>query len=219
MHYLTPDAAAGVILCRRLRFDAAIAHVITGLLNTLIYPAAWEQSETGIPVDDTLLLVREMWEQYLNGGDTCMIGSVVAYATTTPPYGILPCDGGTYLRADYPTLYDMLEPMYQTTATTFTTPDLRGRILVGDGSGIGLTPRAIGDTGGVEVHTLTVTELPSHNHSEQNPGTVLITPGVDPIFQALADPGLPGVTGSTGGGGAHENMPPFAVLHYGIVAL
>lgn len=45
-----------------------------------------------------------------------------------------------------------------------TLPDLRGRALVGAGAGPGLTARALGATFGTETHTLTITELPEHNH-------------------------------------------------------
>ena len=45
------------------------------------------------------------------------------------------------------------------------TPDLRGRFIVGSGSGSGLTSRSIGNTGGTETHTLSTGNLPAHNHS------------------------------------------------------
>lgn len=40
------------------------------------------------------------------------------------------------------------------------TPDLRNRFIVGAGN-----KYAVGNTGGEEKHTLTVAEIPSHNHS------------------------------------------------------
>lgn len=40
------------------------------------------------------------------------------------------------------------------------TPDLRDRFIVGAGSSY-----SVGDTGGEATHTLTVSEMPSHNHS------------------------------------------------------
>ena len=47
------------------------------------------------------------------------------------------------------------------------TPDLRGRFIYGYGNGEG---KVFGKKGGVEKHKLTVSELPSHNHSMQNAG-------------------------------------------------
>lgn len=44
------------------------------------------------------------------------------------------------------------------------TPDLRGRFVLGTGTGKGLTERKIDQTGGEESHVLTVAELPAHTH-------------------------------------------------------
>eukprot|EP01116_Phalansterium_solitarium_P000709 TRINITY_DN10554_c0_g1_i3.p1 TRINITY_DN10554_c0_g1~~TRINITY_DN10554_c0_g1_i3.p1 ORF type:complete len:115 (-),score=23.70 TRINITY_DN10554_c0_g1_i3:193-537(-) len=46
----------------------------------------------------------------------------------------------------------------------FAVPDFRGRVAVGAGKGPGLSDYFIGQTGGTESVTLTVSQLPSHNH-------------------------------------------------------
>ncbi|NEU33727.1 phage tail protein, partial [bacterium LRH843] len=48
--------------------------------------------------------------------------------------------------------------------TTFALPDLRGRSMVHEGTGPGLSNIRLGQRGGVESHTMSVTEMPSHNH-------------------------------------------------------
>jgi len=49
--------------------------------------------------------------------------------------------------------------------TTFGLPDLRGRVPVGFGPGIGGAPNiSLGEVSGVQNTTLTVTNLPAHNH-------------------------------------------------------
>ncbi|NUB45593.1 phage tail protein [Fertoebacter nigrum] len=48
--------------------------------------------------------------------------------------------------------------------TTFGIPDLRGRLPVASGSGPGLTPRFLGETGGQENVTFTAQQLATHNH-------------------------------------------------------
>jgi len=45
------------------------------------------------------------------------------------------------------------------------TPDLRDRFVVGAGSSY-----SVGATGGENIHTLTVAEMPSHNHTYTDPG-------------------------------------------------
>jgi microcystin-dependent protein len=52
------------------------------------------------------------------------------------------------------------------TVNTRTTPDLRGRFIVGAGTGaVGLTSRDPNVRGGNETTTLTVAQLPAHNHN------------------------------------------------------
>jgi microcystin-dependent protein len=43
-------------------------------------------------------------------------------------------------------------------------PDLRGRFVLSSGSGKDLRTRIIGEQGGEENHTLTIHEMPRHNH-------------------------------------------------------
>jgi microcystin-dependent protein len=49
--------------------------------------------------------------------------------------------------------------------TTFALPDLRSRVPVGAGQGLGLSPYTLGQTGGAENVSLTISELPTHTHA------------------------------------------------------
>lgn len=51
--------------------------------------------------------------------------------------------------------------------TTFNLPDLRGRTVIGQGAGPGLSPRTLGEVIGVPTATLTLTQLPTHVHTAQ----------------------------------------------------
>lgn len=219
MPYLTPDAAAGDYLRRRLRIPVELVPIVTGALLELVYEWNYEQFGSMTPAE-AVALATIMLNDYLDAGGTDMIGTIIVFATASPPYGVLECDGSNYDRVDYPALYAALDSAYVIDADTFATPDLRGRVVVGVGSGSGLTTRAIADTGGEETHTLTEGEMPSHIHTQNNtPGAIVIPVGAPSAFFADTQPGLPAWTGSTGGDGAHENMPPFHALKYGIVAL
>lgn len=58
--------------------------------------------------------------------------------------------------------------------TTFGLPDLRGRTAISAGNGPGLSPFREGQQGGNESTTITVANLPSHNHTlnvSNAPGT------------------------------------------------
>jgi len=141
-----------------------------------------------------------------------MIGMIIPFITSDPPTNVIPCDGGVYLKDDFPTLYDVLDPVFIVDATHFKVPDLRGLTIIGANSGY-----SPGDTGGEETHTLDVTEIPSHDHTIPLTATTLaVEPGEVTVLTPI--PILTQNTGSTGGGGAHNNMQPFIALNYGVIA-
>lgn len=86
-----------------------------------------------------------------------------------------------------------------------------GRTVIGVGKGERLTARQLRETGGAEAHTLTVDEMPPHNHGGIWGG----------------DGGKAGMNNNyayhsqghvqikmEGGGKAHNNMQPFVALQY-----
>jgi hypothetical protein len=100
-----------------------------------------------------------------------------------------------------------------TTVGGLATPNLLGRVIVGAGNGSGLTARAQGDTGGEETHLLSVAELPAHTHSGTD-GAANQALTAEGNFAGYGFPSLPSAaTGSTGGGLAHQNMPPFNCIY------
>ena len=111
-------------------------------------------------------------------------GLVFPFAGITPPTGYLLCDGtATYNTYEYRTLHAIISNTYGGTAyeagvtdqsgvtTTFTVPDLRGRVVAGKGSGSVITSSilaqdTLGATGGDDQITLTKEQsgLPAHGH-------------------------------------------------------
>jgi microcystin-dependent protein len=140
-------------------------------------------------------------------------GAILMWSGTTAPTGWSLCDG------------------------TNGTPDLRGRFVLGSGTGSGLTARTVGGTGGEEKHTLTTAELPAHNHAVSDPGhshywsatrqlagtddnnnTSELSKGdrstqdVPTFYTNSTTTGIS--ISNTGSGSSHENMPPFYVLAF-----
>lgn len=91
-------------------------------------------------------------------GDTKM--SVIQY----DHLGWLRCDGRQLTVADYRFLFEVIGYSFGGSGAYFNLPNPAGRVPGVTGSGTGLTTRALGDTVGEEQHTLTIAEMPAHNH-------------------------------------------------------
>jgi len=141
-----------------------------------------------------------------------MIGMIFPIVTIDPPPNVLPCDGSTYLRVDYPNLYDVLDTPFIVDSDHFIVPDLRNRTIIGAGDTF-----SNADIGGESEHTLTVSELASHTHSIPLTTSLPAQAGVG-FAGDVTVPVVTSNTGSTGGDAPHNNMQPYYALNYGIVA-
>lgn len=154
-------------------------------------------------------------------------GAVLAYISTNAPKGWLSCLGQAVDREEYADLFEVIGTTYGSGngTTTFNLPSLAGRVVVGQGSGSGLTVRNMGATGGAETHTLDTDEIPSHSHTSNATGGAVglitangLNTAID-VDSSAVEPNLyasPAALSidSVGGGEAHNNMQPFAVLNY-----
>jgi microcystin-dependent protein len=75
------------------------------------------------------------------------------------------CQGQIVNIASNTALFSILGTTYGGNGTTtFGLPDLRGRTIVGIGTGPGLSPYSLGQIGGTETQTLNITTMPAHVH-------------------------------------------------------
>jgi microcystin-dependent protein len=126
------------------------------------------------------------------------------------------------LSTDIPTLDDPdgdgTNPFWLVCDGTSGTPDLSSRFIVGAGSGAGLTTYALSATGGSETHTLTAAEIPAHSHEllvdqQDTSGGSQANTMYSGLDSGATEDGLSRTTeNNTGGGGAHENRPPYYAL-------
>lgn len=155
------------------------------------------------------------------------VGAVLSYGSSNAPRGWLSCGGQAVSREEYADLFSVVGTTYGVGngSTTFNLPNLLGRVVVGQGSGAGLTSRAMGATGGVEAHALNVGEMPSHTHtSNAVGGTVGLIKAdgsntADSTDSSAVEPNIYAAPvalsiDNAGSGNAHNNMQPFAVLNY-----
>ncbi len=103
----------------------------------------------------------------------------------------------------------------------FALPDLRGRTPIHVGGG-----HTLGERGGEQAHTLSISEIPTHVHdhvatsgdatSNVPTGRVLAKSTASNLYGASTNhqPMSPAALTNTGGSQAHLNMQPFLVLSF-----
>ena len=160
---------------------------------------------------------------YLNNYILIPAGTIIQSAASAVPGGWLDCDGQTLSKVRYAYLFTAIGYTYGGADLSFNVPDMRGRVGVGAGDGPNtdtyLTPRNLGAKGGAETHTLTVEEMPGHNHGGSTGSTTgASTTATGTLGGALSDVADDGSHSHTialqGGGNAHNNMQPFLVIRY-----
>jgi len=147
----------------------------------------------------------------------------------------LPCDGRTLPIQQYTALFSLIGNTYGGNGTTtFNLPNLNGTtngsVAISQGQGPGLTNRVIGQSVGSMTETLTVDEIPWHNHALRLApnGTAGATAGPgQPGASVAVDPGINGFAAPPantqlsanaiayqGGGQPHANDQPTTGLWY-----
>jgi len=86
-----------------------------------------------------------------------------------------------------------------------------GKTLVGLDSGDGDFDTSE-ETGGAKTHTLTVDEMPSHQHTQALGGSLSTSPNA-PGGYVIGNENS-SLVNATGGGSAHNNLPPYIVTYF-----
>jgi len=174
------------------------------------------------------------------------VGAIIMWTNTVMPSNQwLPCDGRLISKTTYSALYGIFDAnkFGADTASEFHLPNMQGRfpLMVG-----GNTNASIAGTGGAESHTLTPGQIPAHTHIQRvspeygtaeirqgfridtDPPNIVGTTNQDKISLVpwISKPGGSGdgddyvhTLNNTGGGNAHNNMPPYMGLNFIIKAL
>jgi len=208
--WLTPNESSfsAPVKCRTIRLPGELLQYITGALAPLTYPSSWQQHGDATP-EQAAAFFADVLENHLNSM-CAYVGEIRPFVYSSLPDNWLPLDGTAVAEVDYPALAAVV-PAAWLVGGDILLPDMTGRGLVGNG-----TAYDIGDEGGSETHTLTEAEMPAHTHSYEV--SVLSTDILGELPAPSLDALAPATTGSTGGGDAHNNMPPFLVVVWGIFA-
>jgi len=190
--------------------SVTLAKLATQSNNTVLGNVS---GSTAVPTALTALQVQRL---------TIPIGLIVPYAIGTAPSGWSLCDGSAISRSTYADLFSLIGTTYGpgNGSTTFNVPDLRGRTVIGTGTGSGLTARSLAATGGAETVTLAIGEVPAHTHALMLNGGLTWHNGVggsganNLTAAGVAAGTQQWITDSKGGGGSHANMQPWLALGY-----
>jgi microcystin-dependent protein len=160
------------------------------------------------------------------------IGEIRMFGGNFAPQGWALCHGQLAPISQNDMLFTLIGTTYGGDGqTTFALPDLRGRFPMHMGSGAGLSPRVIGQTGGAEEVTLTIQQLPQHNHAAIGAaGGNAVEPvgnfwsadaaGNTAAYNNATDNSqmAAGAIGNAHVAQPHENVQPFLAINY-IIAL
>lgn len=195
---------------------------IRGALLPLFFSSNWEALAGGISIDDAIDYLNETVYQSLVNWTECtggskMVGEVFAYAGQGVPSGCLLCDGTEYSQSVYIALYNVIGDAWGSASSgNFCVPNISARGIISEGQISGGTLRVAGDIGGSESGTISVSNMPKHDHSI-TAATVLVAQGANPNMSLYRATGTL-TTSGTGDGTPLPIMHPFIVIPYYIVA-
>lgn len=160
--------------------------------------------------------------------DDRFLGSIIIVSFNFPPKGFAFCNGQLLPINQNQALFALLGTTYGGDGRqTFALPDLRGRAPIHNGQGSGLNSYVLGQKGGEENVTLTISQLPNHTHiatastAPANTGAVGGTSWARPrvLLYSASAPSTPmssAALSPAGSNQAHQNLKPFLVLSYAI---
>ena len=93
------------------------------------------------------------------------LGQIIQFGGNFTIRGTAMCNGQLLSISQNTALFALIGTFYGGNGTSnFAVPDLRGRTMIHQGQGTGLSPYVVGQQGGTENVTLLQTNLPAHTH-------------------------------------------------------
>ena len=150
------------------------------------------------------------------------IGEIRMFGGNFAPVGWAFCNGALIPISENDALFTLIGTTYGGDGQeTFALPNLQSRVPVHVGPGF-----ALGESGGTESVTLTVSQIPAHSHvpqclagagNQNKPDGGVWASSSPATYYASAAPSVtmdPAAIGSSGGSQPHDNMVPFLVINF-----
>ncbi|NCP10570.1 MAG: phage tail protein [Sphingomonadales bacterium] len=162
-------------------------------------------------------------------GEIMLVGFTFCPRATTEANGqLLAISSNTALFSLYGTTYG------GNGSTTFALPDLRSRVPIHFGQGPGLSNYNLGQSGGVETTTMTIAQMPAHNHiavvnvsrtdaDTRSPANAYFARAAGNTYEETTAPTGDQMNAGTvttqnaGSGQAQTNIQPYLALRYCVV--
>lgn len=155
------------------------------------------------------------------------IGEIRIVGFNFPPRGWATCDGQILSIAQNTALFSLLGTTYGGNGqTTFALPDLRSRVAIHQGQGLGLSQYVMGQIAGVESVTLTQQQMPAHNHTAVpgcstddgnagSPKNNFPASVGSSVYSTTSNASMGAApTGLTGGSQPHTNIQPYLTVNF-----
>lgn len=213
---ITALSGGSAVLIRTMYDDINRRYMWRGEDGSAVTDAEWDTIEAMIAA---LYSELEVPYECPSSGSGIMlpVGSIFASATALTPAGCVKADGSVLIAEDYPELAIAIDPQYLAVVDdvpVIILPNIKGRVVAGAGNAL---PQ--GTEFGSYTHTLTVAELPSHNHLQRYhsntsgslTGHVADVTSSAPVNEMVA-------TANTGGDTPFDISQPSIAFWYYIVA-
>lgn len=222
---ITPSDIPTAVMSRCLIFPDSTEWraIINGLLGNAIDEINWQQID-GITPAEAAEKCQEILLSFFEA-EECHVpyiyaGEIRFFGMQDAPPGWLVCDGSVISRATYAELFTAIGDSFGIGdgTTTFAIPDMEGRspMMFGDPTGItAYETMVLGSKSGIQKHTLSIAEMPSHNHALERIG------GASAGVSGYALTNLQNQvqfrqTLNTGGSGAHQTIHPVTIGMFAI---
>ena len=155
------------------------------------------------------------------------IGEIRMFGGNFAPAGWMFCEGQALPISEHDQLFAVIGTTYGGDGQeSFGLPDLRGRIPIHQGQGLGLQNYILAEAAGVEEVTLTVQQIPVHNHTmlgansvANDPNPANNVPGESSAISMYqsANPTVPmgpQMLSPMGGSQPHHNLQPYLCVNF-----